>query len=388
MSEQIFSIRCPTHIQFGAGSAVASLSAIAELGRRALLIHGASPSRAQWLVDGLTEQGLALSFASCPREPDIELIEACVEVGRGAGVELVIGVGGGAVIDTAKAVAGLIPAQGQVMDYLEVVGGGQPLEAHPLPWVALPTTAGTGAEVTRNAVIDVPRSRRKVSLRDDRLLPTLAIVDPDLTAEAPRSVVLASGLDAITQVIEPYISGEASRFTDALCRDGIATGLPALMRLLDQSPAAPESISAAREQMAWVSLCGGLALANAKLGAVHGLAGPLGGILNAPHGAIAGCLLPAVLAANQAHSQSQPDTAARIAEVELALAQALAVDRHEAFAALAAWSSRQGLPGLKQMGLAESDCRSVAEAAQTSSSMRGNPVKLSVATLEGILRRS
>jgi alcohol dehydrogenase YqhD (iron-dependent ADH family) len=190
MSEQIFSIRCPTHIQFGAGSAVASLSAIAELGRRALLIHGASPGRAQWLVDGLTEQGLALSFASCPREPDIELIEACVEVGRGADVELVIGVGGGAVIDTAKAVAGLIPAQGQVMDYLEVVGGGQPLEAHPLPWVALPTTAGTGAEVTRNAVIDVPRSRRKVSLRDDRLLPTLAIVDPDLTVFIGRDVAV------------------------------------------------------------------------------------------------------------------------------------------------------------------------------------------------------
>ena len=385
MTQQRFSILCPTQVQFGPGCAQANVAAMAGLGTYVLLIHGANPKRAAWLIDALGLHGLELTTVSCPREPDVDLIQACVERGRAAGVDFVVGLGGGAVIDTAKAVAGLIPAQGEVIDYLEVVGRGQPLDANPIPWVAIPTTAGTGAEVTRNAVIDVPTAQRKVSLRDDRLLPHMAIVDSTLTAQAPRHVVLASGLDAITQVIEPYISSQATRFTDALCRDAITTGLTALRLLLSDEPVDPARMDAARDDMAWVSLTGGLALANAKLGAVHGLAGPLGGLINAPHGAIAGCLLPAVLAANQKNALNHPNTTARIAAVEGWVAHALGVEPHQAWPELAAWSRRHGLPGLDAMGLKAVDRQRVAEAALASSSMQGNPVALSVETLVGVL---
>lgn len=388
MTQQRFSILCPTQVQFGPGCAQAHVAAMAGLGTHVLLIHGANPQRAKWLIEALGGHDLALTTVSCPREPDVDLIHACVDRGRTAGVDFVIGLGGGAVIDTAKAVAGLIPAQGQVIDYLEVVGRGQPLDANPIPWVAIPTTAGTGAEVTRNAVIDVPTAQRKVSLRDDRLLPHMAIVDSTLTAQTPRHIVLASGLDAITQVIEPYISAQATRFTDALCRDAIAPGLAALRQLLSDEPADAAVMDAARDDMAWVSLSGGLALANAKLGAVHGLAGPLGGLINAPHGAIAGCLLPEVLAANQSNAQDQPETAARIDEVKGWIAQALGVDRGEAWAELAAWSRHHGLPGLEAMGLKAADRQRIAQAALGSSSMQGNPVALSVDTLIGVLENA
>jgi len=260
-----------------------------------------------------------------------------------------------------------------VIDHLEVVGGGQALDADPLPLVAVPTTAGTGTEATRNAVIDVPSAQRKVSLRDPRLLPATAIVDPALTDSAPRHVTLASGLDAITQVIEPYISRQANRFTDAICRDAIPVGLRALVRLMVAEDAA------ARDDMAWVSLSGGLALANAKLGAVHGLAGPLGGVTDLPHGVIAGALLPPVLRANREFVHGQ--VAARIQEVEQWIAAALGCGTDEAIDRLAAWSRTAGLPGLGASGLDPSSLATIAETAAGSSSMKGNPVVLPAARL-------
>jgi alcohol dehydrogenase class IV len=264
------------------------------------------------------------------------------------------------------------------MDHLEVVGRGLPLAAPPLPLAALPTTAGTGAEVTRNAVIEVPEHRRKVSLRDRRMLPDLAIVDPALTDGTPKGVTLASGLDAVTQVIEPYVSSRANPLTDALCRDAIPRGLGALVRLMAAEDAG------ARDAMAWTSLCGGLALANSGLGAVHGLAGVLGGVTGAPHGAICGRLLPGVLAANRAAAGGR--AADRLAEVEGWIGAALGVPAGEAVAALARWCDAQGLPRLAGMGLAEAECDAVAEAAGASSSMRGNPVALPPATLAAVLR--
>ncbi|RZU98241.1 iron-containing alcohol dehydrogenase [Spiribacter vilamensis] len=366
--EPAFDLHLPRHIRFGRDAAAHAVEAVCARGKRPLLIHGANPRRSQWLIDALIAANCPPTRHACPHEPDVALIEAGVVAGRHDDVDVVIGLGGGSVIDTAKAVAGLIPASGDVVDYLEVVGDNAPLDATPLPFIALPTTAGTGTEATYNSVIDVPSARRKVSLRDPRLLPDVAIVDPALTDNTPAAVTLASGLDAITQVIEPFISCRANRFTDALCRDAIPQGLAALRTLM-----ATED-STARDTMAWVSLSGGLALANAKLGAVHGLAGPLGGVTDMPHGAIAGALLPEALRANREATRGR--IAGRIVEVERWIAEAFGCEAEVAIDRLAAWSRAQGLPGLREAGLDPAELPPIAAAAEQSSSMQGNPVVL------------
>ena len=373
MSINPFALHLPAQIRFGRAVAHDAVDGIAATATGVLLIHGAKPARADWLVDALRQQGVEVKTLACPREPDVALVEQAVAVGRRSPVQAVVGLGGGAVIDLAKAVAGLVPATGQVLDYLEVVGGGQTLNATPLPFFALPTTAGTGAEVTANAVIDVPDAGRKVSLRDPRLLPRCAFVDPSLTDQCPRAVTLASGLDAITQVIEPFLSGMANAFTDMICRDAIPRGLQALPRLMQAED------PAARDEMAWVSLSGGLALANAKLGAVHGLAGPLGGVCTAPHGAIAGALLAPVLQANEARVDGE--VAVRLQTVKHWIAAALGGDGKDALDTLARWVRAQGLPGLASAGVDRDTLPAIARAAAQSSSMKGNPVVLSSAEL-------
>ncbi len=380
MTENRFGFLTAGAIRFGRGTAAEVATAVAGRGRQVLLVHGASAVRSDWLRRDLAAAGCAVTALACPREPDLDLVMAGVAAARAARAEVVVSLGGGAVIDLGKAVAALVPATRPVLDHLEVVGQGLPLDHPPLPFVAVPTTAGTGAEVTKNAVISVPDARRKVSLRDDRMLPVLAVVDAGLTDGAPRAVTLASGLDAVTQVIEPYVSHRANRLTDALCRDAIPLGLAALVRLMAGEDAG------ARDDMAWVSLCGGLALANAGLGAVHGLAGPIGGMSAAPHGAVCGVLLPHVLAANGAVATGQ--AAARIAEVRGWIAGCLGGAAADAPGTLAAWSAAQGLPGLGAMGLDRADLAAVADAAAGSSSMKANPVPLGAEVLRAVLVRA
>jgi alcohol dehydrogenase class IV len=380
MTDDSFAFLTAGSIRFGRGARAGVADAVAAKGARVLLVHGAHAGRAAWLRDALEAAGCTVTAFACPREPDVALVEAGIATARGAAVAVVVSLGGGAVIDLGKAVAALVPATRPMLDHLEVVGQGAPLDHAPLPFVAVPTTAGTGAEVTKNAVIAVPDARRKVSLRDARMLPDVAVVDPGLTDGAPRAVTLASGLDAVTQVIEPYVSSRANRLTDALCRVAIPLGLKALVRLMDGEDAG------ARDDMAWVSLCGGLALANAGLGAVHGLAGPIGGVSNAPHGAVCGVLLPHILAANGAAACSR--TAARIAEVRGWIAESLGGAPDDAPSTLAAWSAAQGLPGLGAMGLDRADLQAVAAAAVGSSSMKANPVPLGADVLERVLEQA
>lgn len=376
---QPFAFATATEILFGRGQAVQAAGRIAALGNRVLLVQGGNPARSDWLARALA--GCQVTRFSVPREPDAELVQAGVDLARQAGVQVVVALGGGAVIDAGKAIAALMPAPRPMMDHLEVVGLGLPLDEAPLPFVALPTTAGTGAEVTRNAVIGVPDHARKVSLRDLRMLPRLAVVDPALTDHCPRAITLASGLDAITQVIEPFVSPRANPMTDALCRDAIPRGLAALIRLMAGEDAA------ARDEMAWVSLCGGIALANAGLGAVHGLAGPLGGLTGAAHGAICGALLPPVLVANRA-AVADP---ARLDQVGRWIAGAFGLRdtalpnaaRH-----LAGWARQQGLPGLRDMGIDATAQAKAAEAASSSSSMKANPVPLSADSLRSIMEQA
>ena len=385
MVQPPFSFLTATEIRFGRGVSGGAAEALASKSQKIMVVHGATSARAEPLIAALRARGLEVTPFCCPREPDIELVEAGSALARTHKVGAVAAMGGGAVIDAGKAIAALAPSQRPLLDHLEIVGRGLPLDAPPLPFIALPTTAGTGAEVTKNAVIGVPQARRKVSLRDNRMLPVLALIDPALTDHCPRAITLASGLDAITQVIEPYVSAKANRLTDALCRDAIASGLAALMRLMEMGDAQ------ARDDMAWVSLCGGLALANAGLGAVHGLAGPIGGLTPAPHGAICGALLPHVLKANlvQARQESgTSDACDRLQEVCGWIAAALGCMPEDAPERLAEWAAAQGLPRLGALGLTRSLAHDTAVAAKDSSSMRGNPVTLPDNVLLDILLRA
>lgn len=369
-----FGITAPGRILFGRGEAAKAPALIRAFGPRGIVVHGANPARAAWLIEALGPEVLSLS---CAGEPTLSDLETALSTARAHRPDWVASLGGGAALDLGKALAALIPAPDGPMQHLEVVGQGLPLKADPLPFIAIPTTAGTGAEVTRNAVIGLPGPGRKVSLRDDRMVARLAIVDPALTDGCPKSVTLASGLDAVTQVIEPFVSVKATPYTDALTRPAIGAGMQALMRLMQGEE--PE----ARDRMAWVSLCGGLALANAGLGAVHGLAGVIGGQTGAAHGAICGALLGPVLAANRAAAAGA--ARARLDEVCALLADTLGSTAEEAPVALQAWAWAQGLPGLAALGITEEHHTEIATAALSSSSMKGNPVPLDLHTLTRVL---
>lgn len=376
-----FSLFTASGILFGRGQAQQAVPWLTKRVQRVLLVRGASRIRGAWLEQSLSDAGVSVHSYSIPAEPTVAMIRQGVQQARQQQIQAVVSLGGGAVLDAGKAIAALIPVPGDITDYLEVVGNGRHLEQPPLTFVAIATTAGTGAEVTKNAVIGVPSHQRKVSLRDERMLADLAIIDPALTDNTPRHTTLFSGLDALTQVIEPYICKCASPLTDALCRDAIPRGLDALLRLTQQECAS------SRDQMAWVSLCGGLALANAGLGVVHGLAGPLGGLCNVPHGAICGALLPFALQMNQ-QQVSNNDLSQRIEQLLNWLAQGFTVSPDRACEALRQWSRKAGLPSLQQLGVPFAALQCAAHAAAESSSMKANPVLLTHQQLLTILQQA
>ncbi|MFD1794884.1 iron-containing alcohol dehydrogenase [Paracoccus aurantiacus] len=375
-----FGFALPGQVLFGRGEAAKAPGLTLQFGRRGLVVHGASPARAVWLVDALRDAGAQITTLSCGAEPTLPMLLDALTQAREARPDWVLAIGGGAVIDMGKALAALIPATSDPMDHLEVVGRGLPLLVDPLPFIAMSTTAGTGAEATRNAVIGLPDHGRKVSLRDARMLPRIAIVDPALTDHCPHAVTLASGLDALAQVIEPYVSAKATPFTDAISGPAIAPGLKALQKLMQGEDAA------ARDVMAWVSLSGGVALANGGLGAVHGFAGVIGGETGAAHGAICGVLLGPVLDANRACATGE--AARRIADICDLLATAFGVDAGDAPAALADWARDAGLPSLSAQGLTAARHADVAVAATQSSSYKGNPAPLDTDDLLRILARA
>jgi alcohol dehydrogenase class IV len=356
------------------------------MGRRALVVTGRSPERAAPLLEGLREQGVGAVCHSASGEPSIAAVAAGLEHAREAGCDVVIGFGGGSALDTGKAIAALLANGGDPLDYLEVVGRGRPLTRPSVPYLAIPTTAGTGAEVTRNAVLASPEHRVKASLRSPHMLPRLAVVDPELTTTLPPEVTASTGLDALTQLIEPYVGSSPNPVTDALCREGIGRAARSLRRACQDGRDA-----AAREDMAVASLFGGMALANARLGAVHGLAGPLGGMFPAPHSAICARLLPFVMQANlralQARAPASP-ALRRYTEV----AQWLTGDPAAGAEAGAEWvqalCAELPVGPLARFGLNEADLPQVAAQAQKSSSMKGNPIRLTEEEVIEVLRRA
>jgi alcohol dehydrogenase class IV len=369
-------------ILFGAGRAAEVPTLAARLGHHAFVVTD-SRLRAAPLLAGLSTQGLSTAVFLVEKEPDIAAVLLATQAFKDAACDLVIGLGGGSAIDTGKAVAALAANPGEPLNYLEVVGGGQPLERPSVPYIAIPTTAGTGAEVTRNAVLAVPEQRVKVSLRSPFLLPLLAVVDPELTYSMPPALTANTGMDALTQVLEPFVCNAPTPLTDALCRDGIARAGRSLSRAYAHGDDA-----AARQDMSLVSLYGGLALANARLGAVHGLAGPLGGLLPAPHGAICARLLPLVMQANlQALRSRQPASPAfeRYAEAARLLTGSPAARPEDGIAYVERLCTELSVRPLGEFGLQAAHFPTIVQQAQQSSSMKGNPIRLTDEELTGIL---
>ncbi len=369
-------------IVFGSGSRRGLGEIVAGLGRRVLVVHGASRRHDTWLDPLFAAEGLARADFAVAGEPTLDAARSGAALARETAAEVVIGLGGGSALDAAKAIAALATQPGDLVDYLEVIGGGQPLAAVPLPSVAVPTTAGTGSEVTRNAVLGCRERGVKVSLRSPAMLPRVAVVDPELTLSLPPDLTAATGLDALSQLIEPFVSAKRQPLADAVSREGLARVAWALRRAC----ADPGDL-AAREALSLASLCGGLALANAGLGAVHGFAGPLGGMFPAPHGAVCGILLSGVMEANIAACQAAGDeaTLARYAEI----ARLLTGDPASLPDAGTAWVRQLvadlGIPPLSAWGLTGADIPAVVAKAQQASSMKGNPVRLDDETLTAIL---
>jgi alcohol dehydrogenase class IV len=377
-----FEFATAQRIVFGPGKLAALRDIAPGFGSRALLVTGADAQRAEPVIELLRAAGIAVSAYAARGEPTIAMATDAVARARTDAVELVIGFGGGSAIDLGKAVAALITNPGEPLDYLEVIGRGQALRVAPLPYIAVPTTAGSGAEATRNAVLAAPDAQVKVSLRSPLMLPRVAIVDPQLTHALPRTVSAATGMDALTQLIEPFVSARATPMTDALCRDGIARAAQALPRVC-----ADGTDAHARESMALASLFGGIALANAGLGAVHGFAAPIGGQFSAPHGAVCAQLLPYVWRANVAALRAQSPNhpaLARYAEAARLLAGQQA-DVNAAGDWLLQLRDQLEIPTLRMYGISVDHVDLLAERAAKASSMQANPIALSHTALCDIL---
>jgi alcohol dehydrogenase class IV len=296
----------------------------------------------------------------------------------------VVGIGGGSALDLGKAVAALLTNGGDPLDYLEVIGQGKKIEREPAPYIAIPTTSGTGSEVTRNAVLESPEHRVKVSLRSQLMLPKLALVDPRLCVSVPPEVTASTGFDALAQVIEPYVSNRRNPMTDALCLEAIGRGARSLLRAYRNG----EDLDA-REDMAIASLFGGLALANAKLGAVHGFAGPLGGMYGAPHGALCAALLPGVMAVNVAALQKR-DPDSEVLERYATVARLLTDNANAQPEDAAVWARETAeelrIPKLSEYGVKQDALREITNKAAGASSMQGNPIVLTEEELEKVVR--
>ncbi|MEE8120288.1 MAG: iron-containing alcohol dehydrogenase [Anaerolineales bacterium] len=381
-----FEFATANRVIFGAG-VLAEVGELAkEFGRRALVVTGSDPDRAAPLLSMLKNAGLISTVFSVACEPTVALAKEGTRIAHEAACDLVIGFGGGSALDAGKAIAALVKNGADPLDFLEVIGRGKPLTKPPLPYIAIPTTAGTGAEVTRNAVLASKEHHVKVSLRSREMLPRIALVDPELTFSMPPSITASTGLDALTQVIEPFLSAKRNPLTDGLCREGMRRAARSL-RLVYKDPEDTE----ARMDMSLVSLMGGLSLANAGLGAVHGFAGPFGGMFAAAHGAICAALLPHVMAINLQAIRTQNlsvDLTARFDEIGHLLTGNPAAVGEDGVTWLMNLCQAMEVPSLGSYGLTHADFPALIEKAIVSSSMKGNPVLLTEVEMAEILDRA
>ena len=389
-----FEFATATRVIFGPGTIHEAASLSGETGKRAFVVTGSSVERAGPLLELLGKQDMDYVTFNVSGEPTTNSATSAVKAARQAKCDLVISIGGGSVLDTGKVVAVMLTNGGRLEDYLEVVGAGKPLAINAAPHIAIPTTAGTGAEVTRNAVLGVPEHKVKVSMRSPFMLPRLAVIDPELTYSMPPDVTASTGLDALTQLLEVYVSCQSNPLTDGLCREGLCRAGRSLRRAYEACPERSRRNGDdhnAREDMAMASLFGGLGLANARLGAVHGFAGPLGGMYSAPHGVICARLLPFVIDANVQALRRRDKASPALAKYDQAARLLTGNDSAKAADAVK-WVRRLCLrlkvPPLEQFGLKPQDFKIIVAKAKKSSSMKGNPIELTDDELLSIIRRA
>ncbi len=381
-----FDLNLPTRVIFEPGSRSQIINNIASFGKRALLIHSKSHPMISGIIQEINDSKIELVPIAISGEPSTESITAILSQIDCDKFDCVLGIGGGSVIDSAKAISALLTNPGPITDYLEIVGKNLPISNSPIPYIAVPTTAGTGSEVTKNAVLNVEKNKIKVSLRSTRMIPRVAIIDPELTYSMPAEVTASTGMDAIIQLIEPFVSSKANSFTDGICREGLTAAAGSIRKvfsnLLD-----PDS----RSGMSYASLCGGIALANSGLGAVHGFAGVIGGMYSKPHGQICAALLTGALEKNiNAIAKRQGENHCSQKYRELAVILTGRADAKESDVIL--WSREicndLKIPSLSALGISRSEFDEICEKAAVSSSMKGNPILLTSEELNEILEIS
>ncbi len=344
---------------------------------------GSTSERTAPLFDTLQSHDILHAEFSVAQEPSIALVTRGLQLARAFTPDVVIGMGGGSVLDTGKAIAVLLTNGDDPLDFLEVIGRGKPLLSPSKPCIAIPTTSGTGSEVTRNAVLASEEHHVKVSLRSASMLPDVALIDPSLTRDVPPHITASTGLDALTQVIEPYISRRRNPMTDGFCREGIPRAAHAL-----QPAYMDGSDSGARRDMAIASLMGGLALANAGLGGVHGFAGPFGGMYHAPHGAICAALLPHVLEVNRKALEArapEDEALSRLKDIARMVTSEPSASTQAGISWIRNLVETLQIPTLRTYGFEMNHSPELIEKAKVSSSMKGNPIELTDAELEEIL---
>jgi alcohol dehydrogenase class IV len=381
-----FNLAVPADVRFGAGRVSEVPQALVGLGAsHVLVVTGRTTSRADTVRSAMTEPGISSEVFAVETEPSIDLVRAAVASLTEAGCDAVLGFGGGSALDVAKAVAVLATAGTDPMDHLEVIGRGRPISQPGLPCIAVPTTAGTGSEVTRNSVLS--GGGVKASLRSALMLPKVAVVDPDLLIGLRAPTIAASGMDALSQLIEPLLSERANPFSDALARDGIRRSARSLRRAYEEGMAD----AGVREDLALASLFGGLCLANSGLGAVHGLAAAAGARLGAPHGAVCAAVLAAAVEVNlRALHERAPEHPAlpKLAELGSLLTGQPDGSSEDAIGWLRELTAALSIPGLASYGLDEAEIPVVVAAGQRASSMRANPIELTDAEVREIVTRS
>jgi alcohol dehydrogenase class IV len=367
-------------IMAGAGRAAELASLLSGLGSRAFVCTGASPGRHERLLAGL---GIPTVVFPVAGEPTMTIVRAATALARDHGADVVAAIGGGSVIDVAKSVAMLLANGGDPLDYLEVIGAGRKIAQPAAPCVAVPTTAGTGAEVTANAVLALPSHGVKASLRSPLMIPRIALVDPELTVSCPPRVTAASGMDALTQCLEPLVSSNATPLTDGLAAEGLRRSARGL-----RTAYADGDDMDARTDMAMCSLLGGIALANAKLGAIHGLAAVIGGTADVPHGVACAALLIPVIEANLhalTASQLRHPGLDRYAQAARLLTGKPSASIEDGVAWIRETLALLEIPGLAAFGITLGHADGIAAKAINSSSMRGNPAALTTRDLRDVV---